>query len=126
MKTSDLVCIVCAATLASGCLRTVSGPVRARVTASAAVPGQLRVVYAGRRLGQPDDFVARLEAGLGRELGRPIPLGLTTWRFSGGAQRRPLQGRLEGALPPARLQPRFEHGHSVPAPEWLSVDEEER
>jgi DNA repair ATPase RecN len=29
-------------------------------------------------------------------------------------------------LPPARLQPRFEHGHSVPAPEWLSVDEEER
>ena len=109
MKTSDLVCIVCAATLASGCLRTVSGPVRARVTASAAVPGQLRVVYAGRRLGQPDDFVARLEAGLGRELGRPIP-----------------QGRLEGALPPARLQPRFEHGHSVPAPEWLSVDEEER
>jgi hypothetical protein len=75
--------LVCVATLAGGCLRTVSGPVPAQPTSTRPAPEHLRIVYAGSHYRQPDDFVARLEDRLGRELGRPIAIEVASERQDG-------------------------------------------
>ena len=66
------ICLLAA--LATGCLHTLGGPDYAEGAKKSFSAAKLRVVYAGGQWGEPEDFVARLEESLSRELGRPIEI----------------------------------------------------